>query len=246
MKSILFKLAAVAAISVMVSSAFAQGGGGGGGRGGFGQGRMGGGQGEIALVNRKDVSAELKITPDQKTKLEAAIQKMRDDQRAAREAGGGGNFQDMTDSERAKMAETRMAAEKKALESVLSKEQMDRLRQLVIQRLGNGAVNRPDVAKELGVTEDQKKKLADLQTKQREAMMAQFQNGGFQDMSQEERQAAMTKMRENMAKQNEIMNTEIGKILTKEQTDKLKAMGGAAFKFDPAEDNVGRRGGGGG
>lgn len=237
------KVGAILALSVMVVSAFAQGGGGGGrgGRGGFGQGRMGmgGGVNAMQLLNRKDVQTELKITADQKTKMDAAIDRLREERRAAMQNGG---FQDMTQEERQKMMETNQANEKKAMESVLTKEQVTRLNELVIQRAGNSAILRPEVQKELAITDEQKKKIADLQTKQREAMQQAF--SGMQDMSREERQEAMTKMRESIQKNEKVMNDELGKILTADQAAKLKAMGGAPFKFDPAEDNA-RRGGGG-
>ena len=247
MNPILTRAVAIAAVSIMVVRAFAQGGGGGGrgGRGGFGGQRMGMGGGDTQLLNRKDVGAELKITAEQKTKVDAALEKMRADRRAAMQ-GGGGNFRDMSDADRQKMQEKNAEEEKKVLESVLTKEQVTRLKELGIQRAGNAAILRPEVQKELVITEDQKKKIADLQAKQREAMQSMFQNGGFQDMSQEERQAAMAKMQETQKKNTEIMNTELGKILTPEQAAKLKTMGGAPFKFDPAEDNNrGGRGGGG-
>ena len=237
------KVGAVLALSVMVVSAFAQGGGGGGrGQGRGGQRNMGMQGGPTQLVNRKDVQTELKITAEQKTKLDAALEKVRADRRAAMQ-GGGGNFQDMSQEERQKMQAANAAADLKALESALTKEQITRLNELVIQRAGNGAILRAEVQKELGITDDQKKKIADLQTKQQEAMRSSM--SGMQDMSREERQEAMQKMQETFRKNQEIMNAELGKILTPEQAAKLKTMGGAPFKFDPAEDNA-RRGGGGG
>lgn len=43
----------------------------------------------------------------------------------------------------------------------------------------------------------------------------------------------MQAMRERMQKNNAALDAELGKILTGEQTGKLKAMGGKEFKADP-------------
>jgi hypothetical protein len=243
------KVGAILALSVLVVSAFAQGGGG-GGRGGRagGQGRMmmqGGGQGEAQLLGRKDVQTELKITAEQRQKVQDAIEKAMTDAREGIDFQG---MRDMSEDERnammTKMRTAMQTATDKALEANLTKEQNARLKELAIQRAGNSAVFRADVQKALVITDEQKKKLDELQRLQREAMRNSG-GGNMRDMSEEERAAARAKQQEANKKNQEIMNTKIGEILTTEQKDKLKTLGGAAFKFDPAEDNV-RRGGGGG
>jgi len=81
------------------------------------------------------------------------------------------------------------------------------------------------IQKDLGLSEDQITKLKDLQQKQQEANRAVMQKVRDGGMSREDVQATMQK-------NEEIMNTEIGKILTSSQAAKLKEMGGAPFKFE--------------
>lgn len=234
MKSFLTKLTAVATLSALVVGAYAQGGGagGGGGRGGgrmFGQGRMGGG--DWGLLSRKDVQTELKITDEQKTQITAAQEAQRESMRGAFQ-----NFRDMSDDERQKAMQKMQEDQKKVYEGILTKEQATRLKELGIQRAGNGAILRPEVQKDLGITEEQKKKISELQTKQQEAQRALFEKVQNQEIERDQ-------MQEAMRKNQEILGAELGKILTTEQADKLKKMGGAPFKFDPSEDR-GRGGGG--
>jgi Spy/CpxP family protein refolding chaperone len=89
MKSMM-KLMAVLAVAVVAVSSFAQGGGGGGR--GFGQFGRGGGMQDGSgafLLNREDVQGELKLTTDQKSKLDTIRQAQRDKMREAFQGGGG-------------------------------------------------------------------------------------------------------------------------------------------------------------
>jgi hypothetical protein len=91
MKARLISVLALVLLVVSVSMASAQGGGGGFGRGGFGPG------GGLQMLRYPEVQKELKMTPDQVTKLGT---KMPEVQQAMREARQGVNFQDMTDEDR--------------------------------------------------------------------------------------------------------------------------------------------------
>jgi Spy/CpxP family protein refolding chaperone len=209
----------VCAALVVASAAMAQGGG--RGQGGM---RMMGGAGDssgMMLLQRKDVQADLAITDDQKSKLEAARTKMQDEMRAQFQNGGGGGDREAMMKVITKMQEDM----KKETEKVLTKEQMARLRQINIQLAGTNAANWADVQKEIGMTEDQVKKIKDLQAKQQEANQGLFQKMRDQEMTREELQDAMKK-------NGETLKSEMAKILTSEQKDKLKAMGGKEFKAD--------------
>lgn len=256
------KMIFATAMLVCVALAGAQGGGqgrGGQGRGGFGQGRMGGGmQSEMQLAFRKDVQTDLGVTAEQKTKLDELQAKQRQGRGGAggagaggvrgggagaggngggagaggnRGNGGGGGFGQMTDEQRAAMAKRQEEA-RKELATVLTEAQMKRIGEIRVQLAGVRAVMQPDMQKSLNLTTEQITKISDLQTKQREANMALFQN---QDLSQEDRR---TKMENN----NKVLDSEIVKVLTADQNSRLKAMGGKPFKADPAP--AGGRGGG--
>jgi len=118
----------------------------------------------------------------------------------------------------------RQVEQEKTLFETLNADQGARLKGLYIQRVNNRAILSPTIAKDIALTADQEKKIADLQTKQREAMMAMFEKMRNGEIEREQ-------MTEQNTKNNQIFNDELGKLLTQEQKDKLKAMRGADFKF---------------
>lgn len=215
---------------------FAQGGGGrqGGGRQGFGQ-----QQGIVGLLSRNDVRAELKISDDQSAKLAEAGVRVRGQGgpggggqgggrqgqgqgqgggRQGQGGGQGGNFDPEAMRQAAREREAKVMA-------ILEPGQQKRLKELFVQRSGNRAAMNETIQKDLGLSEDQIAKLKDLQQKQQEANRAVMQKVRDGELSREDVQGTMQK-------NDEIMNTEIGKILTSAQVAKLKEMGGAPFKFE--------------
>lgn len=202
------------------------------------QGRQGGRQNNnmIGLLQRSDVQKELKLSDDQKSKLEAM--------RPARGQGGnrggnggggnggggnggGGGQRPAQDPEA--MAKAAAEREKTTLE-VLTPEQTSRLRELYVQRVGSRAVIRPDVQDALKLTSTQKEKIAELQKNQREAnqaVMEKVRNGEIE----------RTAVADIQKKNDSILQDEINKVLTAEQRDKLKTLGGAPFTFDADSGN---------
>lgn len=226
------KIIAACAILTCTMNAAAQGGGGGGGgqgRGGFGQ--RGGFQDAtgLNLLRRADVQRDLNITEDQKTKITALQEEYRGfgGGRGAGGGGGGGvgggGGGGNIDPQAAREAAAKRNAEiTEKLGKILSADQMKRLKEVRIQIAGNGAITMADVQKELGITDAQKAKIQDLQTKQREANMSLRDQG----LSREDMMAAFQK-------NQEALMAEFGKLLTEEQAKKLKEMGGKPFKADP-------------
>jgi len=223
----------VLAIGAMVSAAMAQGGGGGGrqGRGGMMQGRMGMGPGQ--LINRPEVQTELKLTDEQKRQIQDILNKAREDMQGlmenARASGGG-------PEEMQRMFLEHNQAITKKINAVLTPEQAKRLKEIGIQAQGIRAILDPEVQKELGLSADQKAQIQRAQQENQRAMMEAFQGqrggGGGGNVDRE----AMREARDKMNKQFEEALT---KVLTPEQAQKLKEMGGAPFK-------LAQRGGGGG
>ncbi|HVT14141.1 MAG TPA: hypothetical protein VHE55_17905 [Fimbriimonadaceae bacterium] len=211
----------VCAALLLVTAATAQGGGGGGrqgrqGRGGFG--RMANDPG--SLLRRSDVQTELKITDDEKTKLQDVQAKIQQERQDIRDNNQG--------DRQAAMQETmkKQPSWDKMVMAVLTADQQKRLKELIVQRSGNQIVYNAMFQDDLKLTDAQKAKFKDLQDKGREAMMGIFQN---QDMSQDEKMAAFQK-------NQKTIDDEIGKTLTDDQKAKLKTMAGTPFKF---EDNNG-------
>ncbi|HLO99641.1 MAG TPA: hypothetical protein VK171_13680 [Fimbriimonas sp.] len=200
-------------------SAFAQ-------RGGMMQ--MGGGaMNPTMILAREDVQEDLKLTDEQKDKLTALTnpQNFFPKMQAAMQAAGL-TFEDMRTEEGRKKAaplmEKMQADAKKEIEAVLTPEQNKRWNEIFIQLSGNRAVLVKEVAKAVEITTEQDAKIKDLQAKQAAAGRGLFQQVQNQEISMEE-------MREKSAKNNEIFDAEIGKILTEAQKTKLKEMGGKPF-----------------
>ena len=220
------KIVLVAATAALVCAAMAQGGGGQGRRGGFGN------QGDpLQLTAREDVQKDLALTDDQKTKLtdlrDKSQAKMREAFTAIRESAGDDRDAMMKGMQglQAKMADENATA----IAGVLSPDQVKRLKEITVQFVGARIVtSNKDVQKDLGITDEQKAKFAELNTKQQAAMREVMQN------AQGDRQA----MQEAMTKNNKIMEDEIAKILTDAQKTKLKELGGTK-KFERVDPPAG-------
>lgn len=229
------KILALAAFAAFATAALAQGFGGGQGRGGFMMGGPGGSS--LMLLGREDVQGELKVTDEQKGKLDSIRAGIRDRMRSLFQNGGfqpGGDMSEMQKAMGKLMAEISNDAVK-----VLTPEQAKRLKELNVQASGNAVVLQEDVAKDLAITEDQKGKLADLQKTQQEATMGVIQKMRDGEISQEDLPGIFEKNRK-------VMDDEIGKILTDDQKKKLKDMAGKPFEFkDPKPGAFPTRRGGG-
>jgi Spy/CpxP family protein refolding chaperone len=212
-------------VLMMSMVAFGQPGGGPGGRGGRMGGMGGMMMGSSFFLRQEAVQKELSLTDEQKEKLKEAMP-------AGRGPGGGGaNLRDMSEEERAKAMEERakQAAEaEKKIADILDDKQEARLKQIRLQVTGARAIiMNQDVAKELGITEEQTTKIREAMTALREEM--QGGGGGGPGAF-----AAMA----------EKGNAKVMEILTDEQKAKYKEMLGEPF--DVSQIPMGFGGGAGG
>jgi len=216
-------LAASVVLALCVGAvAAAQPGPGGRGPGGFG---FGGGGGLMMLVRIEAVQKEIKATEDQI----ASIRKLGEEMRPA----GGQNFRDMSQEEREKaMTEMRARMEKAntKLAEILKADQIARLEEINIQMRGAAALADPKVAKTLGLSDDQQKKLKEMSDANAAAMRELFQDGN--------REGAREKMQELRKQTTEKAMA----VLTADQKAALAKMKGAEFKMP--EGAFGRPGGG--
>jgi Spy/CpxP family protein refolding chaperone len=247
-------LLALAALigALVIATADAQPPGGGrrpgaimGGRGGPGM--MGGGL--LGLLGMQEVREELKVTEAQQDKLRELGEKLREEMRGIfpdREA-----TQDLTPEQRRErmqeaMEKFRKEAEKRAPEvekqiaEILDKAQFKRIKQLEVQRQGVDALLRADIIQALGLTQDQQGKIKEAieernkkQEELGEQMRGMFQ-GGFRDMSEEQRADARKKMEQLGEKRREIQ-TEAQKkamgFLTDDQKAMMPNLMGEPFEF---------------
>ena len=194
-----------------------------GGSGGAGERRGGGGGrgGSLAfLVRNEQVVKELGLTEDQVKKIEAAVPE---------------GMREMSGEDRAK-AVAKLEADVKA---VLTPAQNKRATEVRLQMSGTRALTQPDVAKELGLSEDQVKKIEAALDVPRPDGGGRAPGGG--QPSQEE----MAKMREEFVKAREAANAKALAVLTPEQKKKWDAMLGKKFEFQPQQGGGGPRAGGG-
>ncbi len=121
--------------------------------------------------------------------------------------------------------EARAAKMQNQLEEILLPDQYDRLRQISLQVLNVNALTVEEIAKELKITEDQKKELEEVQASIRENMRDQmrelFQGGGG------DRDA----MREKMTKMREENDKKVLDVLTSEQRSNFEKMKGEKFEM---------------
>ena len=202
---------------------------------GFG---FGGGQGPSGLVMNKAVQEDLKMTEEQVTKAAewakgffAKRQEIFKDKgiELGKGGGGGGGFGKGLDPETmAKFAAANAEVDKaayKELETVLKPDQVKRLKQIQVQARGVSAFQNADIAKDLKLTDDQKKAVTDISADlQRELMeMGQdFFGGGFDQ----------EKMTEFQKKSQELQKKTFEKVtakLTDDQKKTWKEMTGAPF-----------------
>ncbi len=172
----------------------------------------------LGLLRNPQVQQELKLTEEQRTKLEQLGDQFREKFR--------GLFQELrglTPEER----EKRMAAVneevEKELAKVLKEEQLKRLRQIALQVEGLAALARPNIAKEVGITEEQQAKIREILREAAEKRRAIFQQGPGGDP-----QARF----QEMQKIRQWVDEQIEKLLTERQKKRWRELIGEPFKLE--------------
>jgi Spy/CpxP family protein refolding chaperone len=194
---------------------------------GFGFGMMGGGGAN--MLRMPEVQTELKLTDDQKTKVNDMLQQLRQDRQ--------GQFQGLRDlppeEAQKKIAEWR-ADEEKRVNAILNADQQKRYHQLQLQQRGLTAVADKPVADELKLTDEQRGKVQTALDAQRQGMQQLFQDAGGNFNPQE--------MRPKFEALRKKTDDQIAAALTDDQKKQWKEMLGAPFTF-PAPGPPGGRAG---
>ena len=210
-----------------------------GGRPGFGRGGgFGRGLDKSRLIRSEQVQKELGITPQQKERIDAATGSMQEELRGLRSG-----LRDLSGEERdQRMAELRSLQQElnlkasKQIEGVLSREQAERLDQIMLQLRGARALIETDMVQKLELSEDQGNEIRDIFKEQEEAQREMFQGA-----SREDRRELFAQMREMRAKGE----SQAFAVLTQQQDSEFKRLKGAAFEVDRASLFGGRGGFGG-
>jgi Spy/CpxP family protein refolding chaperone len=192
-----------------------------------------GGFGGFALYTNKSVQEELKVTDDQKKKLEDVSKKVADFRRE--------KTKDLTQEDRRnreKMAPINAEIAKetdKLLGEVFTSEQNKRYKQITLQQQGTRAFSNPDVQKALKFTDEQKESVKKIGEETRKAIEEQTKDLDFMDFQ---------KRREIMTKLNKEAEGKIAATLTAEQKKSWKEMIGDKFEIKFERPGGGRPGGG--
>ncbi len=221
------KLIATFLVLALVTAALAQPGPGGpggpGGRRGMGPGMgfgmgfgMGGGFG---LLMMPEVQKEIGLTEQQMQQIQQLMMEQREQMQALMQ-----QMRDATPEQRQKLMEQATQKWDQGMSKILQPAQKARLRELQLQAEGTSALMRPDVAKELSLSEEQKKKVSDIVQQYRQKQMQLWQQGRGPNV---DRQA----MFEQMQQLRQQMDKELLGVLTAQQQEQWKKMQGKPFQF---------------
>jgi Spy/CpxP family protein refolding chaperone len=184
----------------------------------------------LGLLRLEQVQKELKVSEDQVTKVNAVSEKLREEMREQYAALR--DIQDMQER-RTKMTELSNQLDEKArgqLREVLSREQMMRLFQIRMQvRPTLDALNNRWIAGRLELTDEQKKKAAELDKATQDKMTEAY--AALRDLSQEERREKMAELREKITKLREDAEQKAVGLLTAEQKEAFEKMKGEKFEL---------------
>ena len=172
----------------------------------------------LFLLNNPQVQQELKLTEEQHDKVSALGEQLREKFR-----GLGQELRVFSPEEREKRVQAVNEEVERELAKVLKKEQLQRLKQIALQVEGLAALARPEIAKQVGLTEGQQQQIREILREANEKRRALFQQGPPAD-----RQA----MFREMQKIREWVDEQIGKLLTEQQKKKWQELIGEPFKLE--------------
>ncbi len=186
---------------------------GGGGRG------FGGEMAPLFLLRLEPVQKELKVTDEQKEKIQKLAEEMRPAPRAE------GESRPSRDEMQKKMKER---AEKinKTLAEILKADQTERLKQIGLQVQGPRAFENPEVVKALQITDEQKTKVKDILSETRKQVQA---------LGRPDPEATPADRKERLEKVQKIQKEATAKCveaLTPEQKKKFEELRGKPFEID--------------
>jgi Spy/CpxP family protein refolding chaperone len=162
---------------------------------------------KLILLRQKSVQKELEITPEEARKIAEFT---------TAESEAAHKAHDLGDAERKEAYEKLRKANQEFLEKNLSAKQNKRLQQIMMQFTALHQLLKPEVAKELNLTDEQVTKLKDLQGPARKGLVELLE-------SKEGRTEKLAKLREDT-------RTKILAILTDEQKEKVREMAGPPFE----------------
>jgi hypothetical protein len=165
---------------------------------------------EVMLLEQKSVQEDLRLSPEHGKK----IHEFADSQWKKVQA-----MKDLNKEERDRRFEAMAKEDERFLKNTLSEPQLKRLEQIAMQVAGLLWVMRSDVAKDLNLTEEQRRKIRELHREARTEAQEAIRSAG----SGEIKEVKFNEMR--MSNRKRLMS-----VLTDEQKAKWKEMAGPPFR----------------
>jgi Spy/CpxP family protein refolding chaperone len=173
----------------------------------------------MTLLRQESVQKELKLTPEQITKVDDLSEKMHE--KFGQVPIGGSEEEREKQLKELREEHQKVRAEnEKELAKILKPEQLKRLKQISYQRQGGKAFTDPEVAKAIQLTGDQKKRICAIQEETGKQVHELLQPGSPPD---EETRQKMTELQK-------AGTAKILKLLTGAQKAKWKELQGEPFK----------------
>lgn len=166
------------------------------------------------LASLPDVQKELNMNDEQKTRVAEVNDQLRDDRREVL----GTAFDNWSAAQQKMEALNNQASEK--VNEVLEPTQRKRLQEIAIQQNGPRSIQDPEVAAELGLTDQQKAKLAEVVAENSKAFET-----GFGESSRDN-------WRERAGELADQADLRLLEVLTPEQQTKLESLKGEPFEVD--------------
>lgn len=179
------------------------------------------------LASLPEIQSELKMSDEQKTRVAEINDQLRD---GRREIFGTGF--DKWNEIRGRVEQLNRDASKE-VDGLLDPAQRKRLQEINIQQNGPRVLNDPDVIAELGLSDEQKAKLAVADEENTKAFEKAVEEMGREDW------------RQKAAELGEAADKRLLGVLTAEQKKQFEALAGEQFNVDISQIFRGHRGGGG-
>jgi hypothetical protein len=190
----------------------------------------------LQLIQSEQLKTELKITPEQSTKLK----EVENDLRAkVTEKNASANLKGLdakAKEEKLKKIGEELNSETKAsrekIATILKPDQIKRMKEVFLQIFGLGPLNYPDFQTELKLTPEQVKQIDSI----KETMLAEMRAGWQVPPDDPAKQAAtLTENRKRLEGISKGANAKTLAVLTAEQKKTLETLKGASFKFNPTK-----------
>ncbi|HTU88548.1 MAG TPA: hypothetical protein VMF69_00485 [Gemmataceae bacterium] len=170
----------------------------------------------LGLLGIPDVQKELKMSEEQIGKLKDALGKMREKYKEDE-----AKFRQMSPEEQQKKIKAISEDHNKAIASVLDAKQWKRYKQIQWQLSGMGALQDPELQKELKLSDEQKKKIGGLFDDGVKKIQDLYKNRDESPQKQEEKYASIIK----------DVEKRVNDVLSEAQQKNLKELKGPEFRL---------------